>query len=313
MGGLPARVGDVDGVRAAEPIYRLGNQLWRAGKLTDAEGAYREALSLCDHPDIRLNLGNVLLCQGRDREGWLHYQWRKERRASPANRLGFPEWRGESLAGKRLFIWPEQGLGDQIFAARFLARLEAEVTLVCAPALASLFGQLPVRIIPRHDPVSVRPDYDFWTLPLCLPQWVEASQPPYLSAAPSQRGEIGIMWRGNTLPDPRRSLPEAQAERLLALPGAISLHPEDTGARHFLDTAEIIAGLDETISIDTSVAHLTGALGKRGTVLLQAQQPDWRWRESLSGRSDWYPSIRLVRQASPGDWASAVDQVMRMR
>jgi len=75
----------------------------------------------------------------------------------------------------------------------------------------------------------------------------------------------------------------------------------------FSDTAHVIRQLDLVISVDTAVAHLAGALN-RPTWLLLPQNADFRW---LKDRSDcpWYPSMRLFRQASHGDWAGVVDQV----
>jgi hypothetical protein len=305
--------------RLANAAYVRGNVLWKAGKPGEAERRYIEALSHAEHPDIHLNLGIVQLCQGRDRDGWANYGYRPERRSSPANRLGFPEWQGEPLAGKRLFIWPEQGLGDQIFAARFVGGLGAgSVTMVTAAPLAPLLAQLPARVIPRRDPVSVGPEYDYWSLPLSLPRWAPPAQAPYLSAQAKHWNDakIGVMWRGNARPDPGRSLPPHLAKRLLSLPGAISLQPEDTGAKDFRETAELIMGLKHVITIDTSVAHLTGALGKRGTVLLTRYPTDWRWREASPGVPEWYPSLRILRQHAPGDWSEAVaraaDQILNM-
>lgn len=115
-----------------------------------------------------------------------------------------------------------------------------------------------------------------------------------------------MAWRGNPLPDPDRSLTRPFAERLRNLPGAVSLHPEDTGAPDFQDTAEIISGLDRVVSIDTSVAHLAGALGKPTLVLLPRHSFDWRWRP----KSPWYPSVATARQHAPGDWESVFDEVM---
>jgi ADP-heptose:LPS heptosyltransferase len=73
------------------------------------------------------------------------------------------------------------------------------------------------------------------------------------------------------------------------------------GAKDFYDTAAIIAGLDLVLSVDTAVAHLTGALGKPLRVLMYEPATDWRW---LQGREDspWYPSARVWRQERPGDW-----------
>jgi hypothetical protein len=134
----------------------------------------------------------------------------------------------------------------------------------------------------------------------------------YLTAAPRWGiGRIGVKTRGNPAHhnDADRSLPDAEAARLLALPGAVSLEPEDTGAHDFADTAEIIAGLDLVIAADTSTAHLAGALGKPVWILLPYVTTDWRW---LSGRSDspWYGSARLFRQHRPGDWSSLLDEVI---
>jgi hypothetical protein len=75
----------------------------------------------------------------------------------------------------------------------------------------------------------------------------------------------------------------------------------------FADTAGILAHLDLVISVDTSVAHLAGAMGKPIWILLQ-QVGDWRW---LLNRNDspYYPTARLFRQRAPSDWSSVVHQV----
>jgi hypothetical protein len=291
--------------------YNLGNFLWRRGRLQEAHAAYETSLSLRpDDPDCRLNLGNVKLCLGDD-FGWSLYASRPERRNALSHKLGFPEWAGEALEGKRLFIWSEQGLGDQLFAARYVRNLKAaEVTLVCAATLAPLFTQLPAVVVPRIEVVPVGM-HDFWTQPLSIPQWVAPGPTPYLTAraSTSPHGRIGLMWRGNVRPDPGRSLTPALAERLLALPGVFSLQPEDTGARDMAETAEILMGLERVITIDTSVAHLAGALGKPATVLLTHYPSDWRWREQAPGRSYWHPSLELRRQPAPSRWEPVVEQL----
>ncbi len=75
----------------------------------------------------------------------------------------------------------------------------------------------------------------------------------------------------------------------------------------FLDTMAIIEALDLVVCVDTAVAHLAGAMGKPVWILLP-YAPDWRW---LLGRSDspWYPTARLFRQSSPGDWTGVVRRV----
>ena len=72
----------------------------------------------------------------------------------------------------------------------------------------------------------------------------------------------------------------------------------------FADTASLIQSLDLVISVDTAVAHLAGALGKP-VWLLSRFDACWRWMEDRED-TPWYPTMRLFRQASPGDWAGVI-------
>jgi tetratricopeptide (TPR) repeat protein len=294
------------------------------GRLDEAEISLRAAHKLAPgDPGTRHALGIVLLSQGRYREGWSFYDARHEI-AGPVvrkPRLPYPEWNGEPLAGKRLLIAPEQGLGDQIQFARFapwLSAQGADVTLICHPPLAPLFQQsFEVRVLAGGGEVEF-PDPDYWVMSGSLtgrsglgPD--QLPNAPYLrSAAPGPRaaGAIGIATRGNPqhVNDANRSLPPALAEELRGLEGATSLHPEDTGATDFAQTAALVAGLDMVISVDTSVAHLAAAMGKPTWILLPRLMTDWRWME---GRNDspWYPTVRLFRQPEPGDWRSVLAEV----
>jgi len=77
--------------------------------------------------------------------------------------------------------------------------------------------------------------------------------------------------------------------------------------RDFADTAAIVSQLDLVISVDTSVAHLAGALGAP-TWVLQPHCPDWRWMLDRD-HSPWYPTARLFRQPGPGAWPQVLRQV----
>ena len=163
---------------------------------------------------------------------------------------------------------------------------------------------------------------------------------PYLKADPvaadawaqrlaHQGLRIGLVWGGAaTHPyEQYRSIPLAQLAPLTQVAGvtfyslqkgpatrqlkdmraAVKLIDLDPMQADFTDTAAIIANLDLVISIDTSVAHLAGAMGKPVWVLLH-HVPDWRW---LLDREDspWYPTARLFRQSRLGEWQDVVDRL----
>jgi Flp pilus assembly protein TadD len=184
------------------------------------------------------------------------------------------------------------------------------------------------------------------SLPLAFGTTVDTVPAPtaYLSADPAPwrdflRGlpglKVGIAWAGRSRTeqphavaiDKRRSMRLAQMAPLLAVPGCsfVSLQlgpaaaqvatvPEgaclyDVSHRlgNWADTAGLLAGLDLVIAVDTAIAHLAGALG-RPVWMLNRFDSCWRW---LLDREDavWYPTMRLFRQARPGDWAGVIQRV----
>lgn len=307
-------------------VRNLGACLTRLERLDEAEKWYRTALhAKPDSADVAVALGELLLSQGRYAEGWPLYEARLRAWAdrTPASSGPHPEWRGEPLNGKHVVVVIEQGFGDQIQFARFAPALKAagasRVTLSCWPALADLLRTASeVDAVEPAEAGAATPIHGphVWVRYLSLgarlgvvPTNIPGA--PYLFA-PARRagGRIGVMPSGNPQhpQDRYRSLDPASAKRLLALPGAMSLRPEDTGARNFLETAEIVAGLDLVVTVDTSVAHLAGALGTPVWILLPRVGLDWRWmRERVD--TPWYPTARLFRQTAAGDWNSVIDRV----
>ena len=75
----------------------------------------------------------------------------------------------------------------------------------------------------------------------------------------------------------------------------------------FQDTAALIANLDLDVTVDTSVAHLAGAMGKPVWVLIPFN-PDWRWMLNRDD-SPWYPTMRLYRQSRLGTWADCIERM----
>lgn len=303
----------------AEALFRRAAEAQRVGRYAEAAPLYREALSRAPgRSEIEQNLCLALLGAGDLAEGFGRYDLRFERKigrvAKPA--LTFLEWRGEPLAGRSILVWIEQGFGDQIMFARFVPRLAAmgaSVSLLAPPPLTRLFGALPARILEAAGAVSI-PRHDYWIMAGSIPGRLGVTEEtlpraPYLPGAAGGAG-VGIAWRGDPRHpnDAHRSLPPALGEALLTLPGAVSLLPEDTGAADFEETAALIRGLARVVTVDTSIAHLAGAMGKPTWVLLPALNCDWRWQ---GGRADspWYPSARLFRQPAPGAWEPVLDAV----
>lgn len=91
------------------------------------------------------------------------------------------------------------------------------------------------------------------------------------------------------------------------LPEVIRLIDYTDEIRDFSDTAALMKNLDLIISVDTAVAHLAGAIGRPVWTLLPFT-PDWRWMLDRED-SPWYPTMRLLRQPSPGDWESVIQQI----
>jgi hypothetical protein len=308
-------------VESAKGRHNAAAALLGSGDFEAAERSFRALLGVDGVADeARYMLGLALLSQGRYPEGFEHYAARWKIPGMPLRRPlpFFRRWAGEPLAGKRLLVWPEQGLGDQIMLSRFafaLAHQGVDVTLMTPDPLVRLFaGRSPAKVVSISGSYEIAGfDYlatDFDLAAHLVTDEASIMRAPYLFGAPCRRGGVGVMVRGNPnhVNDASRSMPIKDAAKLLALPGAFSLAPEDTGAKDMQETADIIAGLDLVISVDTSVAHLAGAMGKTAWVLLPARHADWRW---LSGRNDspWYPSVTLFRQRVTGDWTSVVAEV----
>ncbi len=252
-------------------------------------------------------------------------------------------WSGEPREGRSLLVYPEQGSGDQIQMVRYAALLASggPVLWAAPPYLHELLATAPgiARMLTAGDDI---PAHDLHCSVMSLPLMMGtslASIPggvPYLRADPAKVAvwrnrlgdvagrRIGLVWQGNReyIADRVRSIPAALLEMLEGTANAtfVSLQvprpqtPPPLAMRDlteyltdFAETAALIETLDLTISVDTSVAHLAGALG-RPVWLLNRFNTDWRWLESRSD-SPWYPSMRIFRQPAPRDWASVLTAV----
>lgn len=267
---------------------------------------------------MRAAEGARLLKIGNYRDGFpLFDQFRDDpENTNKAPVLPFPRWRGEPVNGKRILIWSEHGFGDQIMYARFAKRLVdsgASVQWACPRTLARLLATTGVEVLPDDEPFEIS-GCDYYSPSSALPLGfdLEASTipaEPYLFVPPTLKvAQVGVMTAGSAT-NPLRSLPTKEASLLLSLPGAVDLAPTSTGVADFYETGRIIAGLDLVISVDTAVAHLAGALGKRLIVLLPSDA-DWRW--GMEGRTPWYPDATLLRRGLDLSWTSVVAEAVAM-
>jgi tetratricopeptide (TPR) repeat protein len=271
------------------------------------------------------------------------WRWRVKRMAR-LPQFPQPQWDGQALNGKSILIHVEQGYGDAIQFARYVPLVTArggKVILQCPPELKRLFSSIPnIELFPSGPPPQ---QFDFHcplvSLMLAFKTDLNSipANVPYLRADPALaeswrsrlqvsagRKKIGLAWAGapthinnlnrsislkNFAPlavikdADFYSLQKGQAASQAGA-GEIRLIDHTSDLIDFADTAALIENLDLVISVDTSVAHLAGALGKPVWVLIPSN-PDWRWMLNRSD-SPWYPTMRLYRQEHRGDWSAAI-------
>ncbi len=326
-------------------MIHAGDALQALGRHDEAVGMFRRAVAAKpDHAEAHFNLGVALLSQGAFHEGWQEYAWRFRMDAYAGFRppIPAPAWTGEPLAGKRILIFAEQGMGDTIQFVRYatpLAAQGAEVHCLCAEAVAGIVATVDgIAVVHGYGGKVPRFDYQislmelphvFDTTPETVPGRAGYLRSPKDVFRPGPGFNVGLVWQGNHAHknDAYRSIPLERFDDLLSAAGATfySLQLADdakridelgwdgriadlsSGISSFADTADIVAKLDLVISVDTSVAHLAGALGKPVWVLLPTIA-DWRWG-LRSETTCWYETMRLFRQTTLGDWAPVLRDV----
>ena len=361
VGRFDEAIANFDRALQLQPVYAeaWGNRaatLHEAGRLAEAREAYdRGALLYPSHIETRWNRSLLNLLTGDFESGWAEYEVRWQRPSNePDRHRSIPKWLGDGpIAGLRILVYPEQGLGDFVQFFRYvdqliqagaqvvletplpLLRLMHELTASRPDAslqVVAMGSELPVvdvRIPIMSLPLALRTRVHAVPAPIPylippaerLAWWREQLGPPGLprvglawSGSPTHRNDINRSMRVSdlcsVLDEPfefhclQQRIRESDLSWLVSRSKPIR---HDADIEDFADTAALAMLMDVVISVDTSIAHVAGALG-RPLFLLLPYAPDFRW---MLGRADspWYPTARLFRQSVPGNWAEVVGQL----
>lgn len=346
----------------AEVNLALGAISLKRGNRTAAERFFLRALENDpNNAEARAGVAETQLLAGNFSEGWDNYEARLDSQESPRKVYPYTLWKGESLAGKSLLIYAEQGVGDIILFMSCVPDIVAQaghIIIESGPKLFELFtNSFPtvtvVEILPggtESKLLQVVGHVDYYIAAGSLFHILRREK----SAFPGHQGylkpslssklawqkrlaglgpglKVGIAWKGGLLKTGRqqRSLILESLLPLLSVPGIhyVSLQHNDFETEmaelerdhgikltlwpdafaNFNELGALVSSLDLVVTVCSSLAHLTGALGVPGFVLAPTS-PTWRYLGS--GESlPWYPSIRLFRQEGPGTWGSAITRL----
>lgn len=328
----------------------LGVAKLDTGDLEGAEAALRRSLERKPtNPEAHYNLAWLLLLSDRHAEGWseLEWRWQLPEFSSGAQPQRKPNWSGDALDGQTLLVHAEQGFGDAIQFARFIAdipRKESRIVLQCHAPLVRLLAPLDgVDEVLALD--APPPRHDIQVPLLSLPKTLlydgqrthhsagyispPDSTPDTLKIPDSGKKRIGLVWAGaaeNKINQRRTIEIDAflplfdsttadfislqvgpQSDQSDHFPSDRMAYSCDGKVADFQDTAAVISQLDLVIGVDTAVIHLAGALGIPTWVLLPFM-PDYRWGLGRPN-TPWYDSLRLFRQPEHGNWPAVMDDI----
>jgi tetratricopeptide (TPR) repeat protein len=316
-------------------------------RLDESIEAFKKATELNpDNNDAKFNIGFVYLLKGDLENGWAGHERRWFNKYKPSNlpRL----WQGEDLKNKTIYIYHEQGLGDTLQFIRYVQQLKecgSKVIAAVKPEIAELFRNNPYIDEVKTDPKDI-PEYDYQCPMMSLPAMFKTRvnnipYAPYIQADPekvshfrqkmgnSSKLRIGVVWSGGYRADQpeiwavneRRNIPIEKLAQIYT--PDVEFYNLQFGAKEypfpmvdlmgdvkdFSDTAAIIQNLDCIITVDTSTAHLAGAMGKE-VWLMNRFDTCWRWLENTD-RTDWYPSFKIYRQKEFMNWDNVVADIKR--
>lgn len=251
---------------------------------------------------------------------WKMYEYRFKRSSPIQIDNTIPHWDGTSN-GKSIIVLAEQGIGDKFMWGRYLYLLKQKFETVwvqCPEQMDCVFSSYNTcRLVSETDAeVSV----PFCSLAMYFPNsrstWLEKK----FGARDFGPGmHIGIEWAGSSTHanDANRSCLPVHFQQLAKYGKLYNMRPDATPVRGVIslnpsgwkETAEIVNGLDLIISVDTSVVHLAGSLGRPCWMLQPLLETDFRWGNDSMGESNiWYPTVSVIRNS--GSWERTFAKVM---
>jgi Flp pilus assembly protein TadD len=326
--------------RSAEAWHNEGHALARLGRFVDAAERLERAMALDPvRRATHAELGLCLLARAEFARGWDAY-----RRGGVARDEGgrFPA----SLAGRRVIVTHDQGVGDDLFFLRFapeLRRRGAEVMLAADPRLDDLLARSGwtlgasaegERIVSSDLPWRL--GHDGTKTPPPLPLEVDRAHVADLAARWSSlpRPWLAVTWRaGLERPGrpPKSIAPEALGAAMNGVDGSVivvqrtpregelarfarGLGHEPVDATAMNDDLDMMlaamALIDDYIAVSNTNLHLRSALA-RTTRVLVPMPPEWRWSVDDAGRAMWFPDCTLYRQSADRDWSTALATLRR--
>jgi tetratricopeptide (TPR) repeat protein len=321
-------------------------------KTEDAMLMYEKAIALKPgYADAYWNKSLALLKLGNLDEGFELYEWRWQTKFRLPTKRHFqqPLWLGkESLQGKTILIYSEQGYGDTIQFCRYIAMVAKlgcniifEVEEVLFPLMSEQLKGVSQVVSKGEAFLAFDYHCPLLSLPLAFKTSLEtiSSSEAYLYADTKKAaiwenrlGEktklrVGIVWSGSVghkndrhrsinletllqyLPNKHEYIclqKELRANDAKTLENS-HIHFFGDELHDFSDTAALVSCMDFVVSVDTSVAHLAGSLGKTTFILLPFSS-DWRWLQDRND-SPWYSSVKLLRQKAMNDWESVLESL----
>lgn len=333
------------------------NHLAMVGRCLRGKGDYSAAITHLQRcvaqyptdPELRLQLAFAYLAKGDYAQGFDIYRARWDAAEMTPRNLGFPQWQGETLAGKTVLVLPEQGFGDAIMFMRFLPALKAlgcKVLFVTEKPVARIFESLPGadwtgNVVPKSTAV------DYWVNMMDLALLYFGSQeaipkPTKLTipgdsiarakaiVAPFQKAfKIGVVWTGSHTykGNAFRSFSHTDFLPLTEIPGVqlFSLYKgpsvaayEADGSSAFIvdagsserDFADCAASMQQMDLVISSDTATTHVAGSVGVPTWTILHWDAFWIWGHTGeKSPWYPNMRLFRQQTPLEWTPVMKDV----